>query len=514
MKIRLLVSYSNLILFAMLMTSGGQGSVPAEAQLSAAPPRFSKATVPAYPLKLSSNRRYLVDQKNRPFLIVGDSPQGLICQLSEAQAERYFADRQAHGFNTAGWIDVACAGRDFPADKDGLDYDGVRPFTGFIPGGADYTHYDLSKPNEAYFARLDRIIKLAERHDILVFIDPMETIGWLQTLRNNGPAVAYGYGQYLGRRYKNFPNVTWLNGNDFNNWNIPADDTLAQAVAKGIQSVDPEQIQTVEINTFTSSSLDDQTWIPIISLNATYTYAATYIQMLHSYNQTPVMPAFLVEAHYDLEDVGTPSDYGTPAVLRRQEYWTMLSGGIGQFYGNRYTWSFAPGWESHLDTPGVAQLTIWKDFFSSLPWQDLVPDQNHTVVTAGFGDFGSQERTVNSSDFSVKLHPRVSQSDYTTAAKTPDGSLVIVYMPTARTITVSMANVKAPSNAMWFDPTIGNYIRAIAGPVTNTGMQQFTPPGKNHDGDSDWVLILNTSDSHESGSKAQRRPGSTVVPDK
>ena len=32
----------------------------------------------AYPLKLSSNRRYLVDQNNRPFMIVGDSPQSMI----------------------------------------------------------------------------------------------------------------------------------------------------------------------------------------------------------------------------------------------------------------------------------------------------------------------------------------------------------------------------------------------------------------------------------------------------
>lgn len=34
----------------------------------------SKSLLPKYPLKLSANHRYLVDQAGTPFLIVGDSP--------------------------------------------------------------------------------------------------------------------------------------------------------------------------------------------------------------------------------------------------------------------------------------------------------------------------------------------------------------------------------------------------------------------------------------------------------
>jgi len=71
---------------------------------------------PVYPLKVSDNRRYLVDQSGTPFLIVGDTPQGLMGRLSEEDAAFYFADREAHGFNTLGWIDVACAGNDYPTN--------------------------------------------------------------------------------------------------------------------------------------------------------------------------------------------------------------------------------------------------------------------------------------------------------------------------------------------------------------------------------------------------------------
>lgn len=205
--------------------------------------------------------------------------------------------------------------------------------------------------------------------------------------------------------------------------------------------------------------------------------------MLHNYNQKPTMPTFLMEAHYDLERVGRPSDYGTPVVLRREEYWTMLSGGKGQFYGNAYTWSFQLGWKFNLDTVGVRQLMIWHQLFASLPWQDLVPDQDHKVITAGLGSYGN-------------LQTRVSQSTYCTAARTPGGSLVVAYMPTARVITVNMASLKAPAYARWFDPTNGTYTTIPGGPFANSGTRQFTPPGKNGEGAGDWVLLLKASRSH------------------
>jgi hypothetical protein len=193
------------------------------------------------------------------------------------------------------------------------------------------------------------------------------------------------------------------------------------------------------------------------------------------------MPVFLMEAHYELEDVGSPPDFGTPSVLRREEYWAMLSGGKGQWYGNMYTWSFKTGWQNNIDTPGVKQVTIWKDFFTSLPWQDLVPDQDHSVVSAGYGTYGDIQQT------------RVSKSDYATASRTPDGAFVIVYMPTSRTITVNMTSLKANARATWFDPTNGSSAPIAGQPFANTGTRQFTPPGNNHDGDGDWVLLLEAS---------------------
>ncbi|MGH9342917.1 MAG: DUF4038 domain-containing protein, partial [Terriglobia bacterium] len=156
---------------SVLMVLTLVGLVWTAAQLSAAQRKTSSASFPAYPVKVSANGRYLVDQNNTPFLIAGDSPQAMIYRLSEAQADSYFADRQAHGFNTAGWIDVVCAGRDYPSNIYGATYDGIRPFTGFVRGGTDWRYYDLRKPNEAYFIRLDHIVELAAKRGIVVFLD-------------------------------------------------------------------------------------------------------------------------------------------------------------------------------------------------------------------------------------------------------------------------------------------------------------------------------------------------------
>jgi hypothetical protein len=98
-------------------------------------PKTASANSPAYPVKASANGRYLVDQKSTPFLIVGDTPQGLISRLNEKEIDDFFADRQAHGFNTMGWVDVLCSGRDFITNIYATTPDGIRPFTGFLPGG-------------------------------------------------------------------------------------------------------------------------------------------------------------------------------------------------------------------------------------------------------------------------------------------------------------------------------------------------------------------------------------------
>jgi hypothetical protein len=53
-----------------------------------------------------------------------------------------------------------------------------------------------------------------------------------------------------------------------------------------------------------------------------------------------------------------------------------------------------------------------------------------------------------------------------------------------------MTSLAGAAKARWFDPSNGTYQDASTSPVANSGSHDFTPPGKNHAGDGDWVLLL------------------------
>src|SRR5581483_3581327 len=118
--------------------------LPALLFLSALP-AMAGPDAPAYPLKPGANRRYLVDQNNQPFLVVGDSPHALIANLNTTDAAAYLHNRATNGFNSL-WVEVLC----FPyagGRTNGSLLDGTLPFTRRLARGS----YNLTTPNSAYF---------------------------------------------------------------------------------------------------------------------------------------------------------------------------------------------------------------------------------------------------------------------------------------------------------------------------------------------------------------------------
>ena len=207
-------------------------------------------TAPVYPLKASANKRYVVDQTNVPTMIVGDSPHSLIVNLSEAQATQYFANRQSHGINAV-WVELICvsytAGR-----RDGSTFDGILPLTN---ANLQNLSGNINSPNPTYFQRVDDMINIAAQYGITVFLDPYETSGLAGFAASNGIGNCYAYGQYFGNRYKNFPNIVWITGNDFQNWSVdPGENAGVAAIMQGIASVDPNHLQTTELDVLVSGS--------------------------------------------------------------------------------------------------------------------------------------------------------------------------------------------------------------------------------------------------------------------
>lgn len=462
------------LLFVLIL---GVGFMVTFQQLNKQQEIRQRAATPTYvyPLKVSANKRYLVDQNNTPFFWVGDSPWSIIAQGTNADIDQYLADRQQRGFNV---ILVNLLEHMF-ADHAPNNIDNVAPFT-----GTAFT----STPNDPYFTRADYLITQAGLKGMVVLLNPLYlgyacgSEGWCAEVKNatsNGNMTAMtNWGTYVGNRYKNFTNIVWLVGADVDPVAAGVSTQLS-AFATALHTADPNHLIS-EHNVRGQMAVDPwgasvPSWL---TLNNTYTQWTTYTNAQTAYNHSPTMPFFVVESYYE-------NEHGyTQTLLRSEAYWNALSGGSGYNFGNCPLWglgsstvsSFCSGvgtWQQQLSKQGSINMTYFAQLFTSLPWYNLIPDFNHTVLTSGFGTYGN--------------------TDYVTAALSSDGQTMIAYLPSIRTVTVDLSKMAGPVAARWYDPSNGMYTTINGSPFANTGTQQFTPPGNNNAGDSDWILVLTTN---------------------
>ena len=162
-----------------------------------------------FPLTISPDKKYLVDAQEKPFLIQGDSAWSTIAELSNPSALRYLDDRKKRGFNT---LLVNLIEHKFTSHSPRwLNASNVAPF-------ADVN--DFTTANEAYFAHADWFIREAGKRGFLILLAPCyigwqcADDGWCAEMKLNGVEKLRKYGLYLGKRYKDFPNILWVEGGD------------------------------------------------------------------------------------------------------------------------------------------------------------------------------------------------------------------------------------------------------------------------------------------------------------
>jgi hypothetical protein len=433
----------------------------------------------AFPLEVSGNGRYLVDQNGAPFLITGDAGWGLVAAITTEEAEVYLQSREDLGFNLT---IVRMLEHQFCSNPPRNAY-GDLPFTG----------RPFATPNEAYFAHVDAIINLAASHGIAVVLAPVYLgyvcggEGWCAEIQSATLAEMGSWGRYLGNRYKDFPNIIWLIGGDADPSPVKA---KLREVVNGIKTYDTNHPFTAH-NQSGSYAIDPWPGESWLTLNNVYSRSTTlYENARVAYDVTPTMPFFLIEANYENEHSSTPQE------LRAQIYDTNLAGGCGNIFGNCPLWHFgaAPGWcssndwRAQLNSTGSVQMTYAQRMFNSRHWHRLVPDFNHSVMTAGFGTPG--------------------QTDYAPAGCADDGSSIIAYLPTRRTVTVNTIPLAHSTvSCWWYNPTNGQ--TTSIGTITESATSTFTPPSS-----GDWVLVLDdaTLNLGPPGSAPPSAPPTVVTP--
>lgn len=465
---------------------------------------------PSWPIKASSNNRYLVDQNGTPFLMVIDAAHHLMPALPQASLSTYLSDRVTNQFNT---IDVYAICTGGTCGSTMAAQDGTLPFT----TGTSPSNFDVTTPNATYWAEVDNVITTAANDGLTVLLFACPWGNGCSTMLNNGvntSAKIFAYGQFLGNRYKNFTNIVWAMGDDLDQSALPSAATLAlnTHLAAGILSNDPNHLLTYQLsfnesyaqqakNICSNPSTCFTEFGNTLTLSNTYDYFELYDYSIQEWLATPTLPAILTEANYETANntggltctagggvlcpEGSTAD---PFIIREQMWWPVTSGTIGGFeFGNAHVSHFDGGgvWNANLDTTATLQVKYVNQLLSRLPWWTLTPEctascatsGNHALVSAGYGTYNGANLNLFTATY---------------ASGAFDGSkYAVIYAPVSTTLTLKMSAFSGTTSVYWYDPTTGNFSTIAGSPFTNTGTHTFTTPGAHSDGTgrSDWVLV-------------------------
>ncbi len=410
---------------------------------------------PAWPLRINANGRYLEDQNGRPFLITADTAWCMVNGLTDLEIDGYLAARKAQGFNAIQFMLMAkhsgCA-----VGGGSVDRYGKSPF---VHGDTDW-----SVPDEAYWARVDRILNKVEAQDMLAMVTPAYlgfscadgNEGWCGVMHTQSVQRMRDFGTFLGGRYKLQGNIVWIAGGDANAVDYPGMDAKVDALMSAISAADTSRhIVTGHAGRHVSAfqGFGTHAWL---TMNSAYDGescpdASMAAQIATEYARAPAMPVLSIEQRYDQERATAPC-------LADQFLWSALGGGVGQSYGNGLVWKFATGWNSPgtgVNSPLAPVHTNAAKLVRSRRFWLFAPDYAHAVVTAGYG---TGVATVVTSRAST-------------------GETVMAYVPVSGTVvTVDMTKVSgAYATAFWYDPAAGVVTRI--GTYGTKGTRSFTSPG-------------------------------------
>lgn len=438
-----------------------------------------------FPITAHSTGRYVIDQSGAPFPIFGRASWGAM-GLTLNQWKTYINDCVTRGFTA---IELPVPAHDAAnvsiAPQNGA---GDLPFIKKLDGSnwagqvSGYSNInidaaDVTTPNEVFWADVDAKVAYCFACGLVVLLFPFyfgfngSSEGWRLEAVANGATKMATYGAFIGARYATQKNLIWLMGGDTGTTtnNMTAGEiTVHSALWTALLGVTHTPAPLISAEWGRGSISGDQAnFGPLATLNGAYAAATDVNNQCRRGYAAGLGPTFAIEMVYD-------SSANTTTV-RGMQWWAMLNGGAGYATGNDSVWPFVNNtWQAHLNDAGTQQLTVLHRFFRSIAWYSLVPSAlggQITLVTAGGG-------TANT-------------ADEVACGAALDGSLLVAFIPTTHTgtVTIAMTAMRGTTSGTWVDPVNGATQTAGSG-FANTSTRAFTTPGANSGGDNDWTLML------------------------
>jgi hypothetical protein len=465
---------------------------------------------------------YFADQNASPYLLRWDTVWALIVNAGnsggittwQTDMAGYCAARAGEGFNGFLVTATANAASGVGNFNNGNTWDGVAPFTS--PGVL----------NNTFWNRVDYLLDQAASYGMTVCLNAIFTYsifnsgaplnGWTNTQFGN-------YGTAVGARYATRPNLVWQVGDDYGGSWVGGQiyDAAFDAFLTGLRGAGANQMISVENESEGSSRYSASagqasfTWgIANASFNWCYSYNTSYNAVEDAYTEAAANSVaskcnVKMDGWYDNQWGGQTRTESVELYGRKWIWWVLSSGSRGAMYGNGdlFGWPTAALTSGLVSaTPGAQYMTTaalktaWDTFASFPGWNLLVPDTSSALVTAGRGT-RSTEFGAGAGSASTALY--LGGNTYVTASITPSGSLAVIYIPAATTITVNGALMAAGYAASWVDPASGAVTSATIGATYNS-----TSKGANSAGDHDWLLVLQAPGDTGLGTAQRQMTGS------
>ena len=340
-------------------------------------------------LKVSDNHRYLIHENGTPFFWLGNTAWLISERLTRDEVEYYLVNEHRAGYNVE-QIQVI---------------NSIPTFNiyGQQANDASFDMWKFSKKDQyGYWEHLDFIVDFAASQGIYIAMDCV----WGSQITKMDIKKAEKYGQFLGERYKDRPNIIWMIGGD-----VLGDRGTASwdALAKAIRKADPNHVMTFHPRGRTTSSrwFADRDWMDFHMFQSghrrygqrngdgDYTIKDNteednwrYVDL--TWNGNPQKPVIDGEPSYEdipqgLHDFTAPRwmDYD----VRRYAYWAVFAGCFGHTYGHNSIMQFIkpgllasfgaekPWWDAMKD-PGYNQMKYLKWLILAFPFEERIADQS------------------------------------------------------------------------------------------------------------------------------------------
>jgi len=401
------------------------------------------AEQPVFPIKVSENRRYFIDQNGNPVFWLGTTQWQIFREYTLDEVRTTLERVKGNGFV---FVQAMLMGVG----------DGTKPN---VYGEKPWINNDPLTPNEAYFKNVDSVIRIA-RENNLVFSVTLYHQRYRKyiTLKN-----ARAWAKWLAQRYKDVPNIVWSMTPEAKQEFVPVLRELAAGLHEGdggchLITFKPDPAP------YSSSFIHNEDWLDFNSMQTWNGVKLIYPMVTNDYNLKPVKPVLMAEGAYE-----AGSEYGfnvTPLWIRRQAYYSYLAG-AHHTYGHNDSWRVLPTWKKALDAPGARQMGVLKKIFlGRKEWWYLVPDQS---IFARGGQTGGDVLNL--------------------AAHHKNGEWIMIYLGSKSSFSINMNKITEGNkvNAFWIDPKNGDSVPI--GSFPNTGVRSFSTPDEWEDA----ILILETS---------------------